>query len=116
MGQTLNTSQLPAPGTRGSGHADHIGRFSGLARCSAGGGHRIPRHAFQPMRAPDFSAFICPKYLLIRLCPNNKYAHMNNLSELCISVEPLKPHYKVLDVGDIFLDPRYNRFLSLPVV
>jgi signal transduction histidine kinase len=41
---------------------------------------------------------------------------MNNLSELCVSVEPLKPHYKVLDVGDIFLDPRYNRFLSLPVV
>lgn len=68
------------------------------------------------MRAPGFSAFICPKYLLIRLCSDNKYAHMNNLSELCISVEPLKPNYKVLDVGDIFLDPRYNRFLSLPVV
>ncbi|MDQ1314370.1 MAG: hypothetical protein QG662_479 [Pseudomonadota bacterium] len=41
---------------------------------------------------------------------------MNNLSELCVSVEPLKPHFKVLDVGDIFLDPRYDRFLSLPVV
>ncbi len=41
---------------------------------------------------------------------------MNNISELCVSVEPLKPHYKVLDVGDIFLDPRYDRFLSLPVV
>ena len=41
---------------------------------------------------------------------------MNNLSELCVSVEPLKPHYKVLDVGDIFVDTRYNRFLSLPVV
>ena len=41
---------------------------------------------------------------------------MNNISELCVSVEPLKPHYKVIDVGDIFLDPRYDRFLSLPVV
>lgn len=41
---------------------------------------------------------------------------MNNISELCVSVEPLKPHYKVIDVGDIFLDQNYNRFLSLPVV
>ena len=41
---------------------------------------------------------------------------MNNISELCVSVEPLRPHHKVLDVGDLFLDPRYNRFLSLPVV
>jgi signal transduction histidine kinase len=41
---------------------------------------------------------------------------MNNISELCVSVEPLKPHFRVLDVGDIFLDPRYDRFLSLPVV
>jgi signal transduction histidine kinase len=41
---------------------------------------------------------------------------MNKISELCVSVEPLKPHYKVIDVGDIFLDQNYNRFLSLPVV
>jgi signal transduction histidine kinase len=41
---------------------------------------------------------------------------MNNLSELCVSVEPLQLHHKVLDVGDIFVDARYNRFLSLPVV
>ena len=41
---------------------------------------------------------------------------MNNISELCVAVEPLQPHYKVIDVGDIFLDPRYDRFLSLPVV
>ncbi len=41
---------------------------------------------------------------------------MNNISELCVAVEPLQPHYRVLDVGDIFLDPRYDRFLSLPVV
>ena len=41
---------------------------------------------------------------------------MNNLSELCVAVEPLEPHYKVADVGDLFLDSRYNRFLSLPVV
>ncbi len=63
-----------------------------------------------------FGAFIFPKYLLVRLHPNNKYANMNNISELCVSVEPLRPHHKVIDVGDIFLDPRYNRFLSLPVV
>lgn len=41
---------------------------------------------------------------------------MKNISELCVSVEPLKPHFRVVDVGDIFLDQNYNRFLSLPVV
>lgn len=41
---------------------------------------------------------------------------MKNISELCVSVEPLKPHFRVVDVGDIFLDENYNRFLSLPVV
>lgn len=41
---------------------------------------------------------------------------MNTISELCVTVDPLRPHHKVLDVGDIFLDPRYDRFLSLPVV
>ncbi len=41
---------------------------------------------------------------------------MNTISELCVSVEPLQPKHRVIDVGDIFLDPRYNRFLSLPVV
>jgi len=41
---------------------------------------------------------------------------MKNISELCVSVEPLKPNFRVVDVGDIFLDPNYNRFLSLPVV
>ena len=41
---------------------------------------------------------------------------MNDISELCVAVEPLQPHHRVLDVADIFLDSRYNRFLSLPVV
>lgn len=41
---------------------------------------------------------------------------MKNLSELCKSIEPLGPHFKVADVGDIFLDSKYDRFLSLPVV
>ncbi len=41
---------------------------------------------------------------------------MRSISELCVSVEPLKPHFKVVDVGDIFLDKNYDRFLSLPVV
>jgi two-component system NtrC family sensor kinase len=41
---------------------------------------------------------------------------MKDISELCVSVEPLQPHYRVVDVGDIFLDQNYNRFLSLPVV
>lgn len=41
---------------------------------------------------------------------------MKNIAELCVSVEPLKPNFRVVDVGDIFLDPNYNRFLSLPVV
>ncbi len=41
---------------------------------------------------------------------------MKTLSELCISIEPLIPQFKVADVGDIFLDSRYDRFLSLPVV
>lgn len=41
---------------------------------------------------------------------------MKNIAELCVPVEPLQPHYKVVDVGDIFLDQQYNRFLSLPVV
>jgi signal transduction histidine kinase len=41
---------------------------------------------------------------------------MKNISELCVSVEPLKPHFRVVDVGDIFLDQNYNRVLSLPVV
>lgn len=41
---------------------------------------------------------------------------MKNISELSVSVEPLKPHFRVVDVGDIFLDQNYNRFLSLPVV
>ncbi len=41
---------------------------------------------------------------------------MKNISELCVSVEPLAPSFKVADVGDIFLDKSYDRLLSLPVV
>ncbi|MGE5318829.1 MAG: ATP-binding protein [Hyphomicrobiaceae bacterium] len=41
---------------------------------------------------------------------------MSKISELCVAVEPLQPHFKVGDVGDIFLDKNYDRFLSLPVV
>lgn len=41
---------------------------------------------------------------------------MKNIAELCVTVAPLEPHHKVMDIGDIFLDQKYNRFLSLPVV
>lgn len=41
---------------------------------------------------------------------------MKSIAELCVNIEPLKPHFKVVDVGDIFLDKNYDRFLSLPVV
>lgn len=41
---------------------------------------------------------------------------MGNIAGLCASIEPLTTHHKVGDVGDIFLDARYDRFLSLPVV
>lgn len=41
---------------------------------------------------------------------------MKNIAELCVNVEPLAPHFKVVEVGDIFLDRHYDRFLSLPVV
>ena len=41
---------------------------------------------------------------------------MSKISELCVAVEPLQPHFKVGDVGDLFLDRSYDRFLSLPVV
>ncbi len=41
---------------------------------------------------------------------------MKSISELCVTVEPLNPHFKIADVGDIFLDRSYDRLLSLPVV
>src|SRR5512138_3690707 len=41
---------------------------------------------------------------------------MKNIAELCVAVEPLQPDTKVMDVADVFLDRRYDRFLSLPVV
>ena len=41
---------------------------------------------------------------------------MGNIAELSVAIEPLAPHHKVGEVGEIFLDERYDRFLSLPVV
>lgn len=41
---------------------------------------------------------------------------MENIAELSIAVEPLTPDITVIDVGDMFLQPVYDRFLSLPVV
>ncbi|HET9112424.1 MAG TPA: ATP-binding protein [Burkholderiales bacterium] len=41
---------------------------------------------------------------------------MENIAELSIAVEPLTPDITVIDVGDMFLQPAYDRFLSLPVV
>lgn len=41
---------------------------------------------------------------------------MENIADLSIAVEPLSPDITMVDVGDMFLEPRYDRFLSLPVV
>ena len=41
---------------------------------------------------------------------------MENIADLSIAVEPLSPDIAMVDVGDLFLEPRYDRFLSLPVV
>ena len=41
---------------------------------------------------------------------------MENIAELSIAVEPLTPDITIIDVGDLFLQPVYDRFLSLPVV
>ncbi|MHB1678004.1 MAG: sensor histidine kinase [Sulfuriferula sp.] len=41
---------------------------------------------------------------------------MENIAELSIAVEPLTPDITIQDVGDMFLEATYDRFLSLPVV
>lgn len=41
---------------------------------------------------------------------------MGNLAELSHSVDPLELDHKINDVGEIFLDEKYERLLSLPVV
>jgi two-component system, NtrC family, sensor kinase len=41
---------------------------------------------------------------------------MGNLADLSHCIEPLAPEHKIADIGDLFLDEKYNRFLSLPVV
>ncbi len=41
---------------------------------------------------------------------------MENIAELSVAVEPLSPDITIMDVGDMFLERTYDRFLSLPVV
>lgn len=41
---------------------------------------------------------------------------MNRVADLSVHVEPLDPEVPILDVGDLFLQPQYDGFLSLPVV
>lgn len=41
---------------------------------------------------------------------------MEHVAELSVKVEPLDPEVSIMEVGDLFLEPRYDGFLSLPVV
>ena len=41
---------------------------------------------------------------------------MERVADLSVDVEPLDPEMPILEVGDLFLQARYDGFLSLPVV
>lgn len=41
---------------------------------------------------------------------------MADLTSLSVALEPLGPEHRVAEVGDLFLDEAFDRFLSLPVV
>ena len=41
---------------------------------------------------------------------------MKSIADLCVAIKPLKPESRISDVGELFLNPDYYSFLSLPIV